>query len=114
MQLSISARHGHLSTTTQEKIKEKVERVKRFFDRVSAIQVTVDLEHRESIEVEVRVSVEHSADFVASESAGELFAGLDSVVHKLEQQLRKHKEKIQTVRRQPGRKQAELPPEDAN
>jgi ribosome-associated translation inhibitor RaiA len=31
------------------------------------------------------------------------------VVHKLEQQLRKHKEKIRTGRRQAGRNQNELP-----
>ena len=105
MQLSISARHGHLGSSTQEKIKEKVERVKRFFDRVSAIDVTVDLENREAVGVEIRVSAEHTADFVASESAGELFAALDAVVHKLEQQLRKHKEKIRTGRRQAGRKE---------
>ena len=109
MQLSISARHGQLGTATQDKIKEKVEKVKRFFDRVSAIHVTVDFESHVAINVEVRVSAEHAADFVASESAGELFVGLDSVVHKLEQQLRKHKEKIKIGRRQPGRKQIELP-----
>ncbi len=112
MELSISARHGHLSTATQDKIKEKVKKLQRFFDRISAIHVTADLEHRDSVEVEVRVSAEHSADFVASESAGELFVGLDSVVHKLEQQLRKHKEKIQTGRRQPGRRQTEGPGAD--
>ena len=109
MQVSISARHGHLSPTTQEKITEKIQKIKRFFDRVSAIEVTVDLEHRDTVGVEVRVSAEHTADFVASESAKELFVALDSVVHKLEQQLRKHKEKIQTGRRQAGRNQTEMP-----
>lgn len=109
MQVSISARHGHLSSATQEKIESKVERVRRFYDRISAIEVTVDLEHRDSVDVEVRISAEHTEDFVASERAGELFAGLDAVVHKLEQQLRKHKEKIQSGRRQAGRNQAEIP-----
>jgi ribosome-associated translation inhibitor RaiA len=69
VQLSISARHGHLGASAQDKIKEKVERLKRFFDRVSAIDVTVDLENHDLVGVEVRVSAEHTADFVASESA---------------------------------------------
>ena len=108
MQVRISARHGNLSSSTQEKIAEKVEKLRRFFDRVSAIVVTVDLKHRDDVNVEVCVSAEHTADFVAS-GEGELFAALDKVIHKLEQQLRKHKEKIQAGHRQPGRKQMELP-----
>ena len=48
MQVKISARHGHLSSETQDKITEKVEKLKRLFDRVTAIEVTADLEHRES------------------------------------------------------------------
>jgi putative sigma-54 modulation protein len=109
VQISISARHGHVSAATQEKITEKVEKLRRYFDRVTAIEVMVDLEHREAVEIEIRVSVEHAPDFVASETAVELFVALDAVVHKLEQQLRKHKERIQTVHRQPGRKQIEVP-----
>ena len=69
MQISISARHGDLSGATQEKINEKVAKLTRYFDRVTGIQVTVDLEHREAPLVEVCVSAEHTADFVASDSS---------------------------------------------
>jgi ribosome-associated translation inhibitor RaiA len=55
VQVNISARHGHLSAGTQEKITDKVEKLRRLFDRVTAIQVTVDLEHEESPSVEVQV-----------------------------------------------------------
>lgn len=109
MQISISARHGHLSATTQTKITRKVDKLRKYFDRLTGIQVTVDLEHRDAVKVEVRISAEHAPEFVATETAGELFAALDAVVHKLEQQLRKHKERIQTGHRQPGRKQTEVP-----
>ena len=107
MQISISARHGHLSTDTQDKIREKVEKLRKFYGRMTAIEVTVNLQHREALDVEVRISVEHAGEFIASDTAGELFVALDHVLHKLEQQLRKHKEKIQTGHRQPGRKQIE-------
>ena len=106
MQVNISARHGHLSASTQERVTEKVEKLRRFFDRITAIEVTVDLEHRETPGVEVRVSAEHTEDFVATDTA-ELFAALDSVVRKLEQQLKKHKEKIQDGHRQARRKHLE-------
>ncbi|MFO0914397.1 MAG: ribosome-associated translation inhibitor RaiA [Pirellulales bacterium] len=93
MQISISARHGHLSQETQEKIRSKVERLVRYYDRVTGIEVTVNLEHKDSVAVEVRVTAEHADDFVASSQDSSAMAALDVVVDKIEQQLRKHKEK---------------------
>jgi len=93
VQVKISARHGHLSSETQSKITEKVEKLKRLFDRVTSIEVTADLEHRESPSVELRVSVERTDDFVAADTSSSVIAALDTTIHKLEQQLRKHKDK---------------------
>lgn len=107
MQISISARHGHLSAGTQEKIKEKVEKLRRIWDRVSAILVTVDLEREEAPAVELQVSAEHAEDFVATGAGLNVLAALDGALHKLEQQLRKHKEKKITGHRGPGRRHAE-------
>ena len=101
MQTSISARHGHLSAATKGKITDKVDKLRRFFDRLTAIQVTIDLGDADHIKVEVRASAEHAKDFVASGTSSELFAGLDGVVQKIEQQLRRHKDRIQTGHRQP-------------
>ena len=111
MQVNISARHGHLSPVTQERVTEKVHKLRRFFDRITAINVTADLEHRETPVVEVRVSAEHTDGFVATDT-GELMAALDSTIRKLEQQLKKHKEKIQDGHRQAKRKQMELPADE--
>ncbi len=108
MQVIVSARHGQLSSATQERVTEKVEKLRRFLDRITRIEVTVNLENRDAPHVEVCVLAEHATDFVASDT-GELSASLDSVIHKLEQQLRRHKEKIQDGHRKPGRKQLEPP-----
>lgn len=96
MQINVSTRHGHLSTASQEKITSKVEKLSRFFDRLTSIEVTVDLEHEESPVVDLRVSAEHKHDFVATGRESTLSASLDSSINKLEQQLRKYKEKVQT------------------
>lgn len=100
MQINISARHGQLNAETQERIREKVEKLRRLFDRVSAIEVMVNLEHRENPSVELRVSVERNEDFVAAESAVTVTAALDGAIHKAEQQLRRHKEKRRDRRSQ--------------
>ena len=108
MQISISARRGDLSTASQEKITEKVQKLQRIFDRLTAIHVTADLSNRDSLLVELRVSVEHHDDFIATDRGDELMAVLDSAVHKIEQQLRKHKEKL-TAHKATGVKHIEVP-----
>ena len=107
MQINIAARHGHLSSNTQAKITEKVERIRKYYDRVSAIAVTVDLEHTEQTSVELIVSAEHHEDFVATDIAENLLAAVDGALHKVEMQLRKHKEK-QTEHRVAGHKHLDV------
>jgi putative sigma-54 modulation protein len=94
VQVNVSARHGSLSSHDQEVIKEKAERVRRLFDRVNAIEVTVDFQHQESPHVEINVSAEHTQDFVASATAPTVISALDATIQKIEQQLRRHKEKL--------------------
>jgi putative sigma-54 modulation protein len=94
VQINITARHGHLSPATQERITEKVEPIRKFFDRVTATNVLVDLEHRDSPTVELLVTAEHHEEFVARAEADTVMAGLDAVIDKMEQQLRKHKERL--------------------
>jgi putative sigma-54 modulation protein len=98
VQTTISARHGHLSPASQERITEKVEVVRKFFDRLTAIGVTVDLEHRERPSVELRVRAEHHDEFVAVAEADSTFAALDSAIEKMENQLRRFKERLKEHR----------------
>jgi putative sigma-54 modulation protein len=94
VQVNVSARHGSLSSYDQDVIREKSEKVRRIFDRVNAIQVTVDFQHPDKPHVEINVSAEHAQDFVASAEANTVISALDSAIQKVEQQLRKHKEKL--------------------
>jgi putative sigma-54 modulation protein len=101
VQIKISARHGHLAEPTQQYIKEKAQKLLRFFDRLTIIEVTVDL-HEGMKTVEFVVQAEHKHDFVARESHSDVLAAVDLVEAKLEKQLRKYKEKIQDHRRTPS------------
>jgi putative sigma-54 modulation protein len=94
VQINISARHGHLSPATQERMKEKVDAVRKFYDRLTSIQVIVDLSHKDSPSVEITANAEHHDTFVALSQSDSVLAALDGAVDKLEQQLRKHKERL--------------------
>jgi len=100
VQVSISVRHGQLAESTQEKLKSKAEKLSRFFDRIMAIEIIVDMQDEQEPAVELLVSAEHKHDFVASDKSGSLIGATDAAVQKIEQQLRKYKEKAQQKHRQ--------------
>lgn len=99
MQIKIAARHGQLSETTRDKILGKVEKLPRFFDRLTAIDVIVDLQDELAPSVELVVSAEHKHDFRAADKSDNLMTALDSVVQKMEQQLKKYKDRLQDHRK---------------
>jgi putative sigma-54 modulation protein len=106
VELNISIRHGHVSEPTQDIVREKVEKLTRLYDRISAIEVTIDVGHRDSPEVDLRVSAKKH-EFVATERAENLLAAVDVAVDRMEQQLRKHKEKVQDRHRGVGHREPE-------
>lgn len=99
MQVKISARHGHLSDAAHGVIEEKASKLVHYFDRLSIVDITVDLSDDLRKSVEILVSAEHKHDFVARESAAELQTAVDLAIHKIERQLTRYKEKIQDHRR---------------
>jgi putative sigma-54 modulation protein len=101
VQIKISVRHGHINEDTQRYIREKAEKLLRFFERLTSIDVTVDLK-AENATVEILARAEHKHEFVATESNSDVLAAVDLVEHKLEGQIRRYKEKIQDHRRTPS------------
>ena len=101
MQVKISARHGSLSDAAHAKIREKAQKLLHYFDRLTMIEVTVDL-HEDAKTVEVLASAEHKHDFVGRETNGEAQVALDMALDKVVHQLRRYKEKIQDHRRTPS------------
>lgn len=104
MQVAITSRHGTLSPSAHEHITRKAEKLLTFFDRVTAINVTVDFSN-DRTNVEILVDAEHRHDLVARESGAtgdSVISVFDAALHKMEQQVRKYKEKIQDHRRDPA------------
>lgn len=100
MQVAIACRHGSLHHDTQAYVTHKAEKLLTYFDRVTAITVTFDFEGL-NVKAEILVDAEHKHNFVASDTAVEAAAAFDGALQKMEQQIRKYKEKIQDHRRAP-------------
>jgi putative sigma-54 modulation protein len=104
VQMNISVRHGHVSETTQAMVREKLDKLTRLYDRISAIELTVNMEHRDAPMVDLKVSAKKH-DFVATGEGENLLAAVELAVDHMEQQLRKHKEKVKDRHRNAGHRE---------
>ncbi len=104
MQVTVSARHGHLDESTQVSLQEKAETLLRFFDRLTSILVTVDLhrDHTNNVRVEIIAKAEHKHEFISEEPATEIFVAFNHASEKIKQQIKHYKERIQDHRRDPS------------
>ena len=69
MKIQVSTRHGQLSEASQQKITAKAEKLTRIFDRLTAIDVVVDLSDEANPTVDLKVAAEHKHDFVAQDQS---------------------------------------------
>src|SRR5262245_29385248 len=111
VQIEISTRHGSLGPSQHAYLHDKAEKLLRVFSRLMAIRVAVEPQ-KHAWQVEILASAEHKHDFVAVESGPTPEAAMDQCVHKLEEQLRRYKEKVQEHRNTPAQGEAR-PPESA-
>ena len=112
MQLEISVRHGHLSDASQEKIKTKAEKLGRFFERLTSIEIVVDLKNESQPRVDIMVSAEHKHDFVAHDQSDNLMKSFESALQKVEQQVRKYKDRVQSKNRSQQSRRLEPSPSE--
>ncbi len=101
MQVKISVRHGSLSEESHQMIREKAEKLLHYFERLTLIEVTVDMGKNGDKTVEFVVQAEHKHNIVGADHHHNLMAAVDLAMTKLEAQIRRYKEKIQDHRRTP-------------
>ncbi len=101
MQINVSARHVELTPPIEEYVRNKCERILRFFDRIQAIEVVLD-KAPHGYAVEVLADVEHHDDFVAKTEDVDLYVCVDQSVDKTIRQLNDWKERIRDNRRHQG------------
>jgi len=98
VQVEITCRHGSISDSERDYFTEKSGKLLTYFERVTAVQVTVDYEG-DRVNVEMLFDAEHKHNFVASDVGESTIPVFDSVLHKMEQQVKKYKAKLQDHRR---------------
>jgi len=90
--IEFKGRHDNISARMQEHGTKKLERLARYNDRVTHIEVVADRVH-EHPEVELIVHMRRGGPMVAKEQAENFATAIDLVVEKMERQLKRDKEK---------------------
>ena len=98
MRVAITCRRGSLSDEVHDLITRKSEKLLTYFERVTSIAVTVDFQ-KDRISVELLVDAEHKHNLVSRDIGEDVLSTFDRALGKMEQQLRKYKEKLQDHRR---------------
>ncbi|MBW3540853.1 MAG: ribosome-associated translation inhibitor RaiA [Planctomycetes bacterium] len=98
MQVAITCRHGTIRDEVRDQIRAKAERLLTYFERVTAIEVTINFEN-DQITVEIVLDAEHKRNFVARDTGTDVLGSFDRALHKMEPQLKRYKQKIQDHRR---------------
>jgi ribosome hibernation promoting factor len=91
MPISITGRHVDITPAMREYLEERLDRLQRAFEPLD-IQVTLSVEkYRHRAEMQMR---DNSGSFFAAEETDDIYTSIDQVVDRLENQVRKLRDKI--------------------
>src|SRR5882672_728838 len=96
MQVNITARHLKLTPAISEYVQKKLEKAKRYFDHLIWAQVVLDVSKtRHMAEIIIHAS---GRTFTAKEESADLYAAIDLASDKIDEQLRRYKERKRSRR----------------
>jgi len=91
MQVNISGHQLDVTDALRDYIGEKLGRLERHFDKITNVQVTMEVEKlKQKIEATLHVAC---GEVVANAEHQDMYAAIDLLADKLDRQLIKHKEK---------------------
>lgn len=93
MLFTMIGKHIDITDGMRAHAKQKIDKLPRFFDQLSHVEVVIDGSVGTTPVVEVVGRAEHFGDIVAKEAGPDVYTCIDMAVHKLERQLKKVKEK---------------------
>ena len=93
MKVSVAARHMELTEAMKQYAQEKIDRLPRYYDGLLGVDLTFN-KNAGNVVVEVVATGKRKAVFVSRQEGNDLYACVDTCFHKVEEQLRRHKDKV--------------------
>src|SRR6267142_5390146 len=93
MQVKISSKHMVITPAIENYANRKVEKIRKFFDRIQQIDVVID-KTRKGFQVEIITDVEHHEPFIATCGDSDLYASIDLCIDRSIRQIKDHKSRL--------------------
>ena len=94
MQINITGHHVDLTDAITDYVESKFAKLERHFDNITNVQVTLTVQNqRQEAEATVQIS---GGELFARAEGEKLYAAIDGLIDKLDRQIIKHKEKLQS------------------
>ncbi len=91
MHVDLTGHHMDVTDSLKTYVNDKMKRLERHFDQVTSIHVTLGIEkNRHRAEASIRLI---GSDVFADSMQEDMYAAIDSLVDKLDRQIKKYKEK---------------------
>lgn len=100
MKLNLTGHHMDITPSLRNYVESKFERLERHFDNMSNTHVILTVE-KDRQKAEATINVNRGRLFAESEHE-DMYAAIDSLVDKLDRQVKKHKEKLTNHHRNEG------------
>ncbi|MEJ2680534.1 MAG: ribosome-associated translation inhibitor RaiA [Gammaproteobacteria bacterium] len=92
MLINLSGHHVELTDALKGYVDEKFERITRHNDQINSVQVILSIDNISHC-AEGRVRISGAELFAKAEAEDDMYAAIDSLVDKLDRQLKDHKDK---------------------
>ena len=92
MQINLTGHHTDITPSLRDYVESKFERVERHFDNVTNVHVILSVE-KERHKAEATIHVRKGNIYAESEHE-DMYAAIDTLIDKLDRQVKKHKEKL--------------------
>ena len=72
---------------------DKAQKLQRYYDRIMSIEIIMDIEGGTPT-AEAVVTATHNSTFVGRHRGEDMYGCIDNAIHKVEEQLRRHKDRL--------------------
>ena len=95
MQVNISGQHVEVTQPLRDYVEQKLKRLEGHFDKITNVTVIMKVEKlQQKIEAILQIP---GGEVVANAEHTDMYAAIDALTDKLDRQLKKHKEKQQSL-----------------
>jgi putative sigma-54 modulation protein len=82
-----------VTDSLRQYVESKAEKLPKYYDNVHSIEITLDMEADQPM-TEIVVHAGRKSTFVASARNEDMYACVDQSMHKIAEQLRRHKDRV--------------------